>query len=128
VSPRAHCAPGSGVTVSSFHGAVEALLEENADKRFAFSLRLVASELIKNAVLYGSDTEPIRMGIRLFPDWAEMWVQNSGKRLSLTSLRTRRRQGGRGLEIVDALADAWSIDSGPSGTKITVRLPASTAA
>ena len=67
MSPRAHCAPGSGVTVSSFHGAVEALLEENA-------------------VLYGSDREPIKMGIRLFPDWAEMWVQNSGKRLSLTSL------------------------------------------
>jgi hypothetical protein len=37
-------------------------------------------------------------------------------------LRRRRREGGRGLDIVDALADAWSIDTGPLGTTITIRL------
>jgi hypothetical protein len=41
----------------------------------------------------------------------------------MRKLRTRRREGGRGLEIVDALADAWSIETGPLGTKVTVRLP-----
>jgi transposase-like protein len=94
------------------------------DTRFAFYLRLVASELVKNAVLYGSDREPIRLEAKLFPDWAELRVQNSGGRLSMRKLRTRRREGGRGLEIVDALSDAWSIETGPLGTKVTVRLPA----
>ena len=61
--------------------------------------------------------------MQLFRDWAELRVQNGGGRLSIKSLRTRRRHGERGLEIVDALADAWSIDTGPLGTKITVRLP-----
>jgi len=103
--------------------AVDELIGDSDDTRFAFYLRLVASELVKNAVLYGSDREPIRMETKLFPKWAELRVQNGGVRLSMRKLRTRRREGGRGLEIVDALADAWSIDTGPRGTKITVRLP-----
>ena len=99
------------------------MLGDDRETRFGFYLRLVASELVKNAVLYGSDRESIRMETKLFPDWAELRVQNSGGRFSMRKLRTRRREGGRGLEIVDALADAWSIDTGPLGTKITVRLP-----
>ena len=102
---------------------VDDLLGE-ADTRFAFYLRLVASELVKNAVLYGSDREPIRLEAKLYRDWAELRVQNGGGRFSMRKLRTRRREGGRGLEIVDALSDAWSIETGPLGTKITVRLPA----
>ena len=105
--------------------AVDELLGEGEDTRFAFYLRLVASELVKNAVLYGSDREPIRLDAKLFPEWVELLVQNGGVRLSMGKLRTRRREGGRGLEIVDALADAWSIDTGPLGTKIAVRLPIS---
>jgi hypothetical protein len=38
-------------------------------------------------------------------------------------LRSRHGDGGRGLEIIDALADAWSVDTGPTGTTFTVRLP-----
>lgn len=103
--------------------AVEAMLPEDNDTRFAFYLRLVVSELVKNAVLYGSPRDPIRMEIKLFPERAELLVSNSGVRLSLRKLRTRRAQGGRGLEIVDALADAWSIETGAFGTKIAVELP-----
>ena len=103
--------------------AVDSLLEGRGDTKFAFYLRLVASELVKNAVLYGSPRDPIRLELRLFPDFAELRVQNGGKYLSMKGLRRRRRDGGRGLEIVDALADAWSIDTGPLGTKVTVRLP-----
>lgn len=105
--------------------AVEAMLGDGNgnDTRFAFYLRLVASELVKNAVLYGSPREPIRMELRLFPERAELRVSNSGVRLSMRKLRTRRAQGGRGLEIVDALANAWSIETGAFGTKITVELP-----
>ena len=102
--------------------AIDALLADDDDPRFGFHLRLVASELVKNAVLYGSEREPIRMEARLFADHAELRVQNSGGRFSMKSLRRRRRGGGRGLDIVDALAEAWTIDTGPNGTKITVRL------
>ena len=103
--------------------AVDALLEGTDNARFAFYVRLVTSELVNNAVLYGSKREPIQMEAKLFADWVELRIQNGGGRLSMKSLRTRRRDGGRGLEIVDALADAWSIETGPFGTKVTVRLP-----
>jgi transposase-like protein len=103
--------------------AADCLLDECDNARFAFHLRLVASELVKNAVLYGSKQEPVRIEMKLFPAWAELRVQNEGSRLRMKNLRTKRRPGGRGLEIVDALADAWSIDTGPFGTRITVRLP-----
>jgi len=102
---------------------VDGLLDDVDDARFAFHLRLVASELVKNSVLYGSDREPIRLEIRLFQEFAELRVQNGGSPLSIKSLRTRRRDGGRGLEIIDALAESWSIDTGAFGTRITVRLP-----
>lgn len=102
--------------------ALDELIGESDNPRLAFYLRLVASELVKNAVLYGSKRDPIRMEATLFPDWIDLQVQNGGGRLSIKSLRTRRRQGGRGLEIVDALAEAWSIETGPLGTKIAVRL------
>jgi anti-sigma regulatory factor (Ser/Thr protein kinase)/transposase-like protein len=112
--------------VPSAPGLARRVIDEllgQADTRFAFYLRLVASELVKNAVLYGSEREPIRLEAKLFPNWAELRVQNGGGRLSMRRLRTRRREGGRGLEIVDALSDAWSIETGPLGTKVTVRLP-----
>ena len=104
--------------------AVDALLEDRGDAEFAFYLRLVVSELVNNAVVHGRTGEPIRVELQLFPNWADLCVQNAGVRLSMKRLRRRHRtEGGRGLDIVDALAEAWSIHSGPFGTKITVRLP-----
>jgi anti-sigma regulatory factor (Ser/Thr protein kinase) len=98
-------------------------LEKNADPRIAFDARLVASELVKNAVIHGSGREPLQIDLALYPDWLELRVQNSGGRLTIKGLRRKRREGGRGLEIVDALAESWSIDTGPLGTGIRVRLP-----
>jgi hypothetical protein len=103
---------------------VDGLLGDFDDPRFAFFLRLVASELVKNAVLHGSGRSPISMTARLFAGSAEVQIANGGGRLSLRRLRERRREGGRGLDIVDELADAWSIDTGPAGTRVTVRLSA----
>jgi transposase-like protein/anti-sigma regulatory factor (Ser/Thr protein kinase) len=121
----------SRFTLEPTHGApaearraVEALLEGLDAPEFAFYLRLVASELVNNAVIHGMTGAPIRVELRLFHKWADLCVQNAGARLSMKRLRRRSRQeGGRGLEIIDVLAEAWSIHTGPFGTKVTVRLP-----
>ena len=102
--------------------AVDALLDDQAATRFAFSLRLVASELVNNAVRHGSSRDPIHLELKLYRDRVELQVENSGSRLSIKSLRAKRPQTGRGLDIIDALADAWSINAGPRNTTITVQL------
>lgn len=102
--------------------AVDALLGSDCDQRFRFNLRLVASELVKNAVLYGSESEAVLLELRLLPLGAELRVRNRGGRLRLTSLRARRRGGGRGLEIVDALAAGLAIETGTRGTSVTALL------
>lgn len=62
------------------------------------------------------------MEAKLFTAWVELRVQNGGVRLSMKNLRTRRRDGGRGLKIVDAIVrrvvdrygPVWHQDHGPS--------------
>jgi anti-sigma regulatory factor (Ser/Thr protein kinase) len=81
------------------------------------------SELVANAVTHGSKQGLIRIESKVFESYAEIRVENTGKRLSIRKLRARRRHGGRGLEIIDALADAITIETGPAFTKITARIP-----
>jgi DNA-binding transcriptional MerR regulator len=102
--------------------AVDEAVDGTYDEAFVFILRLVASELVKNAVLYGLENAPVELELQLYPESVDLRVRNEGKRLRMKNLRTRRPDGGRGLEIVDALAESWSIDSGPRGTTVTVRL------
>ncbi len=92
------------------------------DERFGFTARLVASELVNNAVLHGRAGERIRLDVELFEGWVRVRVENVGGRLTLRSLRRRRRDSGRGLDIVDALADGWTIDARPARTTIEARL------
>jgi len=102
--------------------AVDDLVGDSVDPRFAFYLRLVASELVKNALLHGSSSEPIVVKARLDEGRVDLQVEDHGGRLTLKRLRRRRRDGGRGLDIVDALVDAWTIESGLPGTRISVRM------
>ena len=95
----------------------------SASENLRFALQLVASELVKNAVLYGSSEQPIRLEVSVHRDWIELRVVNGGNRIVMSELRSRREGGGRGLEIVDALAWGWTIDSGPLETTVSVRLP-----
>jgi anti-sigma regulatory factor (Ser/Thr protein kinase) len=95
----------------------------SASENLRFALQLVASELVKNAVLYGSSEQPIRLEVAVHRDWIELRVVNGGNRIVMSELRSRRLEGGRGLEIVDALTWGWTIDSGPVETAVSVRLP-----
>jgi anti-sigma regulatory factor (Ser/Thr protein kinase) len=70
------------------------------------SVALVATELINNAVIHGIGEGSITLIIRQLPDTVEISVQNRGGRLRMKDIRRHRRQGGRGLDIVDALVDS----------------------
>jgi transposase-like protein len=103
---------------------IDKLLGSQPDPRFAFFSRLTASELVSNAVLHGSDHNPIILEASLYQDSIELAVQNAGGRLRIKNIRRRPKHGGQGLEIIDALAESWSITTGAFGTRIWVRLAA----
>ena len=88
-----------------------------------FTVQLVASELVKNAVVYGSRSDPIEFDLEVHQGWIELRVSNKGAPMRMKGLRRTRRAGGRGLEIMDALSWGWSIDTGPLGTTISARIP-----
>jgi anti-sigma regulatory factor (Ser/Thr protein kinase) len=102
---------------------VDELVDGIDDRRFAFFLALVTSELVSNAVVHAGGREPIGVDVELFTRRARVRVESHGARFSLKSLRRKRVEAGRGLEIVDALAEAWTIETGPLGTTVTVLLP-----
>ena len=67
--------------------SVAALLEGADAERVTSSLAVVVSELVNNAVLYGSRSEAIMMEVRQTQDWIEVRVQNRGKRLRMKEIR-----------------------------------------
>ena len=95
--------------------AVACFVGDELGAALTFKLQLVASELVENAVLYGSTDEPVLLELAVRRDWVELRVVNRGERIQMSGLRSRREEGGRGLELVDALTRGWSIDSGPLG-------------
>jgi len=103
--------------------AVSELLGSSNGPERPFSVELVASELVKNAVVYGSRSDPIELDLEVHQGWIELRVSNTGAPMRMKGLRRTRRAGGRGLEIMDALAWGWSIDTGPLGTTISARIP-----
>jgi anti-sigma regulatory factor (Ser/Thr protein kinase) len=103
--------------------AVALFLGDESGEELTFALELIASELVKNAVLYGSSDEPVLLELTLRRDCVDLRVANRGERIHMKELRTRRAEGGRGLELVDALTSEWSIESGPLETSVSARIP-----
>jgi anti-sigma regulatory factor (Ser/Thr protein kinase) len=102
--------------------AVDALIagaEPSEDLRFR--LRLVVSELVTNAILHGAPNDDIQVELSLHRLHAQVCV-TSGGALGMTRLRRGRPDGGRGLEIVAALAERWTIDTSATGTAVTARV------
>jgi anti-sigma regulatory factor (Ser/Thr protein kinase) len=98
------------------------LADADPSDELAFSLKLVVSELMTNAVEHGSPGEEIHLELALYRDHAHVSIQNAGGGVDMAKLRRGRPDRGRGLEIVAALSERWAIDSGRTGTTMTARL------
>src|SRR5262249_11246180 len=111
-------------SIAAARRAVDALLvDAEPSEDFRFSLRLVVSELMTNAIVHGTDGDEIRVDLTLYRDHAHVSIHNEGPAVAMSKLGRGRPGGGRGLEIVAAVAERWGIDTGRDGTTITARVP-----
>lgn len=111
--------PQDPAAVSGMRAAVSEKLAEWGLSELGFGMELVLSELITNAIRYGSD--PIR--VRLIHDRTLICEVADG---SSTSPHLRYAattdEGGRGLFLVSQLAERWGTRYNPQGKVIWAEL------
>ncbi|MEU0332007.1 SpoIIE family protein phosphatase [Streptomyces sp. NPDC006193] len=111
--------PRDPAAVSGMRGAVSGKLEEWGLAELGFGMELVLSELITNAIRYGSD--PVH--VRLIHDRTLICEVADG---SSTSPHLRYAattdEGGRGLFLVSQLAERWGTRYNPHGKVIWAEL------
>jgi serine phosphatase RsbU (regulator of sigma subunit)/anti-sigma regulatory factor (Ser/Thr protein kinase) len=117
--------PADPTMVAQLRTAITRQLASWGLEEAAFTTELIASELITNAIRYG--TEPIQ--VRLLRDRTLICEVSDG---SSTSPRLRRAsttdEGGRGLFLVAQLAQRWGTRYTSSGKVIWTEQPLSAAA
>ncbi len=86
-------------------------------------LRIMVSELVTNSVVHSGlkGGEPISLLVKVLPERVRVEVADSGRRFLDISKR-RRKHHGRGLMIIDRLADRWGTERGRQ-TKVWAEIP-----
>ena len=88
------------------------------------SVRLIVSELVTNAVLHGGcgSEAPVRLRIDRRPSSVRMEVVDEGEGFTpVPRVAADRGERGRGLLIVERLAQRWGVDTG-RGTTVWAEL------
>jgi signal transduction histidine kinase len=85
---------------------------------------LVVSELVSNAARHGS--EPIDLAVDVTPSCVRIEVTDSGDPHPLPVRRVApTSQSGRGLLIVDSIAESWGVSAEPVGKTVWAEVPVS---
>ncbi len=119
---RFHCRPESVAGARHF---VKDLLSEEP-REIVEAAELMTSELATNCVRHArSDFE---LAIRRSRDEIRVEVSDHGQGQPVVRSPTPREQSGRGLQIVQELAEDWGITSLPNGKLVWFTLPTRTQA
>lgn len=80
---------------------------------------LVVSELVTNAHLYGTEAdESVLVAVLTTSDRVRIEVHDRSSRRPHQQRALGDRAGGRGLHIVDELAERWDVDDRPTGKAV----------
>jgi serine phosphatase RsbU (regulator of sigma subunit)/anti-sigma regulatory factor (Ser/Thr protein kinase) len=111
--------PGGAHAPAVARAAVEGLPAGSLEASIAHTARLLASEIVTNSVVHGGSGEDdwIGLDVALSPGAVRVEVTDHGPGFAAAPARPDPDDtGGRGLYLVDALADRWGSADG--GTRV----------
>ncbi|MYT91805.1 ATP-binding protein [Streptomyces sp. SID8359] len=90
--------------------------EPSIDEDVLDTLELLASELVTNAVRYGSEPgDSFKVTVAAEPGKCRLEVHDTRRRAPCLRPPSDQRTRGRGLHLVDALASRWGVAERPFG-------------
>jgi len=95
---------------SAVRTAIRDVLDETDLTDLADDVMLLASELVTNAVLHAAAPSQVRL--RLREGRVRLEVHDPSPQVPVPRARDLGATNGRGMVLVDALADAWGVEVG----------------
>lgn len=92
------------------HWAVGLVRENGAKASAARTVELLVSEVVTNAVKYGAVADGIAISLRCADGTATIRVSDDSTVRPVVRRAKPSDLGGRGMELVERLADAWGVD------------------
>jgi two-component sensor histidine kinase len=92
------------------HWAVDRVREHGADATAARTVELLVSEVVTNAVKYGAVSDAIAVSLRCSESSVTIRVSDDSTVRPVVRKSRPSDLGGRGMELVERLADAWGVD------------------
>ena len=96
-------------------------LNGDIDASLLPDVKLLVSELVTNAVLHARSE--IEVGVHLLADRLRIEVGDSSDTLVRRRAAADDEGSGRGMTMVDGLAQAWGVDARPGGKVVWFELP-----
>lgn len=85
-------------------------------------LDLLLTEVVTNAVRHGSVRETLTLTVTVSPDEVVVAVGDDSPAVPVVLDPPPEALGGRGMQLVDRLADAWGVEHRAGGKSVWFRL------
>jgi anti-sigma regulatory factor (Ser/Thr protein kinase) len=99
--------------VAASRRSIEAIPEIARDRQLQLNVQLVVSELVTNGVRYGGADGPLLVLLTVKGDVVRLEVVDTGSGFDRGAVMATpidpRAVSGRGLHLVDAIADRWGL-------------------
>lgn len=110
VSARLRVAAVPAAARETRHWAVDLVKEHGAKASAARTVELLVSEVVTNAVKYGAVADAIAVSLRCTDGSVTIRVSDDSTVRPVVRRARPSDLGGRGMELVERLADDWGVD------------------